>query len=131
MKGPTNGNPNSGLSGGETAGLVVGILGLILAALTLLKGWKSKTDQSSPTVTNNIYCYPPPDIPVSATQDIPLQPIPPQPHPPSPPLLLKPLVPSHPKESRARGRELFYWREVFAESEIRGSVQGSVYCRQG
>jgi hypothetical protein len=33
-------NENQGLSGGETAGLVVGIIGLLLTALTVFKGWE-------------------------------------------------------------------------------------------
>jgi len=34
----TDGNANTGLTTGETAGLVVGIIGVVIAALTALKG---------------------------------------------------------------------------------------------
>jgi len=54
----TDGNANTGLTTGETAGLVVGIIGVVIAALTALKGlkcWKSrKMVLVSLTITNGI-----------------------------------------------------------------------------
>ncbi|KAF8537814.1 hypothetical protein BDD12DRAFT_806631 [Trichophaea hybrida] len=99
-----NGNTNSGLTEGEIASLVVGIVGVILAALTVFIGWRSRRGQ----ITNNIYYYPPesshlrPDIPAPPEQDIPLRPVvsQSQPAPPALPLLI-PSVIRHPEESHA------------------------------
>ncbi|KAF8241491.1 hypothetical protein K440DRAFT_679127 [Wilcoxina mikolae CBS 423.85] len=79
---------NAGLSPGETAGLVVGIIGVVLTALTVLKGWKcwqsrknqaaatttqSHTPLPAPAVTNHFHIYPPTLAhPAQITTDIPL-----------------------------------------------------------
>ncbi|KAF8537816.1 hypothetical protein BDD12DRAFT_930185 [Trichophaea hybrida] len=75
----TDGTGNTGLTKGETDALIVGIIGIVIAAVTMLKGWecwKSRrraqdiTDSAvdpqvsvpSPatTITNNFYYYLPP-----------------------------------------------------------------------
>ncbi|KAF8541744.1 hypothetical protein BDD12DRAFT_908407 [Trichophaea hybrida] len=114
-------NGNGGLTTAETAGLVVGIIGLFLTALTVFKGWecwKSGKDQtnsttiggSSPssatTVSHHVYHYFPssPGIQPLLRQGIALESIPHGQHssmPPdalqhsvsSPPHLLHPLPP--------------------------------------
>lgn len=49
MKRSGDGNTNQGLTEGEIVGLVVGIIGILLTALTVFIGWKSRR------VSNNYY----------------------------------------------------------------------------
>ncbi|KAF8241490.1 hypothetical protein K440DRAFT_665302 [Wilcoxina mikolae CBS 423.85] len=89
---------NAGLSTGETAALVVGAIGVVLTALTVLKGWrclKSRKKQEIPTPTptsspapaiiNHFYLYPPtsshPRSDISADMPLPLIPTPAPPAP--------------------------------------------------
>jgi len=104
MNRSVGGNTNGGLSGGETAGLVVGIIGVLLAALTVYRGWKLRSvsndhphnypndtltvgpfkDQTNPAVTN-VYYYPPASShpPAPPGQEIALQQIASQPRMPA------------------------------------------------
>ncbi|KAF8241368.1 hypothetical protein K440DRAFT_302538 [Wilcoxina mikolae CBS 423.85] len=101
---------NTGLTTGETAGLVVGILGLFLTALTVFKGWecwKSRKDQtnstgSSPssatTVSHHVYHYFPssPGVQQFPGQDIALETIHRGQHSSMSPVVLRQSMPSPP-----------------------------------
>ncbi|KAF8541746.1 hypothetical protein BDD12DRAFT_803436 [Trichophaea hybrida] len=79
---------SGGLTGGETAALVVGIVGVVLTALTVFKGWecwKTRRDRTvsqsnlpppAPAITQYFYYYIPassPAVTVSPGHNIPLQ----------------------------------------------------------
>ncbi|KAF8241370.1 hypothetical protein K440DRAFT_682389 [Wilcoxina mikolae CBS 423.85] len=56
---------NTGLSGGEIAGLVVGIVGVILTAMTVFIGWKYRKGLwPSPPTTFTNYFHTSPSVPV-------------------------------------------------------------------